>query len=210
LPVRGANLYQQLYVPVEVALNGGDVLTSYPFTGICRRCEGTGRHVRNPGCPACQGKGVESYQKSDTVRVPAGAWDGQRLVLTGEGYPGLHGGAAGDAVFSVAIVCGSDIQREGLNLTGSIHVDFVTATLGGTFEAKILGRDLSVAIPPNAQQGSVIRLPGHGLADGSGHRGELRLQIVLAMPVAAAHLTDEQRRALQAMFADATRRASAN
>jgi molecular chaperone DnaJ len=239
MAVRGANLHQPLYAPVEVALNGGDVLTSYPFTGICRKCEGTsstrfsankcpscdghgqspdgqrcaicagaGRLARSPMCPACQGKGIESYQKTHTVSVPAGAWDGQRLVVAGEGFPGVHGGVAGDAVFSVNVVCNTDIQRDGLNLSMSLPIDFVTATLGGALETKMLGRDLSVTIPPNAQQGSVIRLPGKGLFDASGNRGELRLQIVLVMPKAAAHLTDEQRQALAAMFEDAARRAS--
>jgi molecular chaperone DnaJ len=103
-------------------------------------------------------------------------------------------------------VCGADFHREGLNLTGKLPVDFVTATLGGNFEAKVLGRDLQMTIPPNSQQGSMIRLPAQGLSDGSGKRGDLRLQLVLVMPPAVMHLTHEQRHVFRQMFADAAHR----
>jgi molecular chaperone DnaJ len=82
----------------------------------------------------------------------------------------------------------------------------VTATLGGPFETHLLGRALSVAVPPNSAQGSVIRLPAHGLSDASGNQGELRLHVVLAMPAAVTHLTDAQRAQLKQMFDDAARR----
>ncbi len=238
LPARGANRHDKLYVPVEIALNGGDVPTSYQVTEVCRRCHGmssrftveqcsdcggvgrlaggarcgacagTGRSTRNQWCPTCQNTGSENYWKTDTVSVPAGTWDGQKLVMPGGGFPGPNGGAAGDAILSVVVLCGSDFHRDGLNLTGSLHVDFVTATLGGPFDAKVLGRDLRIVIPPNAQQGSLIRLPAHGLSDGSGNRGDLRLHLVLAMPPAVEHLTSEQRQLFGEMFAEAARRSS--
>jgi molecular chaperone DnaJ len=110
----------------------------------------------------------------------------------------------------VVVVCGSDFHREGLDLTGELEVDFVTATLGGTFEAKILGRNLRMAIPPNSRQGSLIRLPAHGLSNGSGNQGDLKLHLVLAMPLTVAHLTNEQRQLFRDMFADAARRRSSS
>jgi molecular chaperone DnaJ len=238
LPVRGTNRHTQLYVPLEVAMNGGNVPASYQVTATCRQCNGLsaphmaepcascggrgrlhdatvcpacagrGRIRSNLLCAACQNKGVELLPKSDAIAVPAGAWDGQRLVVTGGGFPGLHGGAPGDAIFTIAVICGSDFQREGLDLSGEIEVDFVTATLGGFLEAEVLGRNLRMTIPSNAQHGSIIRLPAHGLSDSAGNRGELKLRIVLVMPKAAAHLTDAQRRIFQELFADAARRNS--
>jgi molecular chaperone DnaJ len=234
-PQRGANRHDKLYVPLEAALNGGHVPTSYQITEPCRQCRGisarfnagpcgdcngqgktihgarcgscggTGRANINR-CVACQNSGSESYWKTDQVAVPAGAWDGQQLTMTGGGFPGSNGGPAGDAILSVVILCGSDIQRDGLNLTSELHVDFVTATLGGPFETHLLGRELCIAIPPNSAQGSMIRMPAHGLSDASGNQGELKLHVVLAMPAAAIHLTDEQRALLKQIFDDAARR----
>lgn len=240
LPVRGANRHTQLYVPLEVAMNGGDVPASYQVTAACRQCNGAsaphmaklcstcdgrarlydgtvcdacsgrGRIRTSQWCAACQNKGIELLPKSDAIAVPPGAWDGQRLVVTGGGAPGLHGGPPGDAIFTIAILCGAGVQRDGLDLTVDIEIDFVTATVGGPFNANVLGRDLSIMVAPNAQHASVIRLPTQGLSDSSGNRGELKLRVVLTMPRAASQLTDEQRRTLQEMFADAERRSPSN
>ncbi|HEY4349741.1 MAG TPA: DnaJ C-terminal domain-containing protein [Paraburkholderia sp.] len=238
-PMRGANRHDKLYVPLDIALNGGHAPTSYQITAPCRHCGGmsSGMSARfNAGpcadcdgqgktahgarcgscggsgranvdrCAACQNTGSESYWKTDQVAVPAGAWDGQQLTVPEGGFPGANGGAAGNAVLSVVIVCGSDIERDGLNLSSELKVDFVTATLGGPFEMHLLGRNLRVAIPPGSAQGTVIRLPARGLSDASGNQGDLRLHVVLAMPDAARYLTDAQRAQFKQMFDDAARR----
>ena len=237
MPVRGANRHTQLHVPLDVALNGGEVLASYQVSETCRQCRGTsarasvmscascagygttydgascavcggqGRMKNAHWCAKCQSKGVEYHTKSQPVTVPCGAWDGQRIVVPGGGFPGVHGGQPGDATFTVVIVCGPGYQREGLHLSGELEVDFVTATLGGGCSAKILGRDMDLTVPANAQPGSTIRLPAQGLSDASGNRGELRLRVVLVMPEAASHLTEEERRRFRELFAIATQRA---
>ncbi|MCX4136847.1 DnaJ domain-containing protein [Paraburkholderia sp. SEWSISQ10-3 4] len=232
-PMRGANCLVELFVPLEAAIHGGEVEASYAVRGPCHPCQergaqcascngsglsvsgmhcvacgGTGRPPASDRCQACLGTGIRTWRKFETVKVPAGVWDGQRLVVEGGGHPGTNGGPSGDAIFSVAIVCSAAFRRDGLNLASEIQVDFVTATLGGNFDAQILGRAHRMTIPPNAQQGSTIRLRGHGLTDRNGFRGDLTLQLVLAMPAAASHLTDDERQRLREMFADAGRRAT--
>ncbi|WP_436025379.1 DnaJ C-terminal domain-containing protein [Trinickia sp. LjRoot230] len=211
LPIRGANRHTQLHVPLDIAINGGQVLASYQVSETCRHCGGTAGQARlktTHWCTKCQGKGFEPQLRSEPVSVPCGAWDGQRIVVPGGGFAGLHGGGAGDATFTVVVICGPGFQRDGLHLAGELEVDFVTATLGGAVDANVLlGRDLHIAIAANAQPGSIIRLPRHGLADASGNRGELRLRIVLVMPKAATHLTDEERLRFHELFAGAARRA---
>ena len=236
MPVRGANRHTQLHVPLDVALNGGEVLASYQVSETCRQCRGTsartavlpcsscagygttydgtlcsacggqGRMKSAQWCATCQSKGVEYHTKSQPVTVPRGAWDGQRIVVPGGGFPGVHGGQPGDATFTVVIVCGPGFQRDGLHLSGELEVDFVTATLGGRFAARILGQDRDLSVPANARHDSTIRLPAQGLSDAAGNRGELRLRIVLVMPDAALHLSDEERRRLRELFAIAAQR----
>jgi molecular chaperone DnaJ len=178
--MHGANCLIELFVPLEIAIHGGEVLTSFPLK--------------------------DRRRKSVTVRVPPGVWDGQRLVVEGGGHPGPNGGSPGDAICSVTIVCEAAFRRDGLNIACEIPVDFVTATLGGSFEAQILGRAHPLAVPPNTQPGSKIRLAGQGLTDRNGARGDLTLHLVLAMPAAASWLTDDERQRLRDIFADAERR----
>jgi molecular chaperone DnaJ len=231
-PMRGANCLVELFVPLEAAIHGGEIDASYPVSGACRQClervsqcgscygsgksvsgircaacAGTGRPLATDPCPTCLGTGVRTYRKSETVRIPPGTWDGQRLVVEGGGHPGLNGGPSGDVVFSVVILCGLAFRRNGPNIACEIQVDFVTATLGGSFEARILGRAHQIAIPPNTQAGTTIRLPGQGLTDRNGLRGDLTLQLALAVPSAASHLSDDERQRLREMFANAERRA---
>jgi DnaJ-class molecular chaperone len=203
-PMRGANCLVELFVPLEVAINGGGVEAHYPVKGPCHPCK---QDVDGGHCEKCLGTGVRSWRKSEVVEIPRGAWDGQRLVIEGGGHPGVNGGPAGDATFAVSIVCGSAFTRNGTDLACELQVDFVTAMLGGAIEAKILGRAVEVKIPPNANSGTSIRLPGLGLADRHGAHGSLTLQLVLTLPAAAAHLTDSERQRLREIFADAARRA---
>ncbi|MGF6261662.1 molecular chaperone DnaJ [Paraburkholderia youngii] len=231
-PMRGANCLIELFVPLEAAIYGGEIEASYPVKGPCQQCQEmgspcmschgsglsaassrcldcdrTGRPPTSETCPTCLGMGRRTYRKSEVVKVPQGAWDGQRLVVEGSGHPGTNGGPPGDAIFSVVIVCDTAFRRNGLNLACDIHIDFVTATLGGNFAAQILGHALQLEIPPNANAGTTIRLPGHGLTHHNGSRGDLTLHLVLAMPSAASHLSDNERQTLREMFEDAERRA---
>ncbi|HTR07369.1 MAG TPA: DnaJ C-terminal domain-containing protein [Paraburkholderia sp.] len=202
-PLRGANCLVELFVPLELAINGGGVEAHYPVKGPCHACQQEGGAVH---CETCLGSGVRTWRKSQIVEIPCGAWDGQRLAVPGGGHPGVNGGPPGDAIFSVSIVCGSAFTRNGLDLACELPVDFVTAMLGGNVEANVLGRTLEVKIPANANSGTPIRLPGLGLSDRNGARGNLTLQLVLTMPAAAAHLTSAERQQLREIFADAQRR----
>ncbi|MGN6316628.1 DnaJ C-terminal domain-containing protein [Trinickia sp.] len=203
-PMRGANCMTELFVPLETAIHGGEVEANYTVKGPCDRCQG---HASNR-CPACHGTRIAIHRKSATVAIAAGAWDGQRIVVEGAGHPGSNGGAAGDAILSIAIVCSSAFRRDGLNLACEIQVDFVTAMLGGKLDVPVLGQPRQVTIPPNSQSGDTLRLRGQGLADRNGLRGDLMLQLVLTMPREAAHLTEEDRLSLRDMFARAQRRSS--
>ncbi|MCP3721772.1 DnaJ domain-containing protein [Paraburkholderia sp. CNPSo 3272] len=204
-PMRGANCLVELFVPLEVAINGGGVQVHYPVKGPCPACE---HEDRGALCEQCHGTGVKTWRKSEVVGIPGGAWDGQRLVVACGGHPGVSGGPSGDATFSVSIVCGPGFTRNGLDIACELPIDFVTAMLGGGVRAKVLGRTLEVKIPANANARTPIRLSGLGLAGRNGERGNLTLQLVLTMPAGAAHLTGAERQQLRDIFADAERRAS--
>jgi molecular chaperone DnaJ len=201
-PMRGSNCLIELFVPLEIAIHGGEVEASYPMTGPCQQCAES-----DSPCASCEGRS-QTYRKSEVIKVPARAWDGQRLVVEGGGNAGSGGGPPGDAIFSVVIVCDSAFRRNGLNLARDIQVDFVLATLGGNLDIPILGQTLRVKIPPNAHAGTTIRLAGQGIPQRSGSHGDLTLHLVLTMPAAASHLSDNDRQRLREMFADAERRAT--
>ncbi|PLZ01261.1 hypothetical protein CY652_17115 [Burkholderia sp. WAC0059] len=213
--VPGANLRRVLGVPLEIALAGGEVMASFFVTepcgvckgasarvtfGVCERCGGRGTRRGGEACRACDGAGAVAqrracgacrqtgtrcYCRRVAVPVPAGTWDGQTLVVKGEGVLGWSGGPRGDAIFSVSIACPPGWFRFGFSLMGDLHVDCQTAALGGPCEVEVLGRRLSVDIPPNCPPGKWLSLPGAALGDASGQRGCLYLRVVFSLPSGA-------------------------
>jgi len=203
--MRGANCLVELFVPVEVAIAGGDVKVSYPVKGPCHPCPAK---KNGQPCARCSGTGISTYWKSETVIAPRGAWDGQRLVVNGAGHPGLNGGPPGDAIFQVVIICDATFRRDGADLACDMQIDFVTAALGGIVERTFFGRAVQIRIAPNTQQASRIRLAGLGLPARDGSRGDLTLHVALTMPAAIHHLTAVEREQLREMFSNAERRSA--
>ncbi|HFC8192745.1 TPA: molecular chaperone DnaJ, partial [Neisseria meningitidis] len=68
----------------------------------CPTCHGAGKHIKEP-CVKCRGAGRNKAVKTVEVNIPAGIDDGQRIRLSGEGGPGMHGAPAGDLYVTVRI-----------------------------------------------------------------------------------------------------------
>lgn len=69
------------------------------------------------------------------AKIPAGATDGTRVRLSGEGEPGVNGGKPGDLYLIVQVeVVDPLYTRDGDNLTVEVKTDMFTAMLGGEVE----------------------------------------------------------------------------
>jgi molecular chaperone DnaJ len=180
--VPGADLKRVLCVPLEVALGGGEVVASFFVTEPCGVCKGACTLKSGHPCGVCRGTGLSAYHRRIIVPVKAGAWDGQNLVLTGEGCLSWNGGPRGNAVFTVRIACPTNWFRVGLHLMGDLPIDYTTAALGGTREVEVLGHRLGVDIPPNCPPGKWLMLQGKALGDSSGQRGRLYLRVIFTLP----------------------------
>jgi curved DNA-binding protein len=125
------------------------------------------------------------------VNIPAGATDGTRVRLSGEGSPGL-GGKAGDLYLIVEIEPDNIFERDEDNLNVEVKVDMFTALLGGEAEVPTLERPVKLRIPAGTQSGRKFRLSGKGMPikSKSGEFGDLFARILITIP---SSLTSEQR-----------------
>ena len=57
----------------------------------CPACQGMGTVIQDP-CKRCKGEGVVIQQHTLQVEVPAGVEEGTRMLFSGAGDAGLHGG----------------------------------------------------------------------------------------------------------------------
>jgi DnaJ-class molecular chaperone len=129
---------------------------------------GTSRRVQLP-----TGKEID-------VKIPAGLADGQTIRLKGQGFPG-PGGAAGDALITVAIAPHPTFERDGANLRLELPVSLYEAVLGGKVRVPTLDGAVELAIPPSTSSGRTLRVKGKGLPSKDG-TGDLYATVRIVLP----------------------------
>lgn len=164
-PAMGLQLDQEarLELSLEEALLGGEQIISLP--------QPTGE------------------SKSLRVTVPAGATEGQRLRLKGQGG-GVPGGPRGDLYLRICLRSHPRFRLEGHDLHTHLDVAPAGAALGGKVRLRTLDKEVSVRVPPGTSSGQRIRLRGQGWPVAGGRRGDLYAEVRIVVP---AHLTPEER-----------------
>jgi DnaJ-class molecular chaperone len=100
------------------------------------------------------------------VTIPAGLTDGQMLRLKGQGMPGLGDGPPGDALIEVAVAPHPLFRRSGNDVLLELPVTLKEAVLGARIAVPTVKGPVNLAIPPNANSGTRLRLKGRGIAGG--------------------------------------------
>lgn len=162
----------------------------------CPTCHGSGKEIKDP-CTKCQGEGRVKTTKTVEVNIPAGIDDGQRIRLTGEGEPGMHGAPAGDLYIHVAVREHKIFQRDPHNpsdLHCELPISFATAALGGEVEVPTLNGKVKMNIPAGTQNGKKLRVKGKGVKSvRSSLIGDLYCHVIVETPI---NLTDRQKELL--------------
>jgi curved DNA-binding protein len=139
--------------------------------------EGTSRYITKDG-------------RRIKVNIPAGANNGTKVRLSGEGERGA--GGTGDLYLIVNVQPDPTFERDGDDLYVEVQVDAITAMLGGTAKVPTMERPVKVKIAPGSQSGLKLRLTGKGMPKlkHKGEHGNLYARVQLTVP---EKLTDEQR-----------------
>jgi molecular chaperone DnaJ len=162
-------------------------------TSPCDACHGDGRLPSSP-CRECRGRGQKAIKRSESVSVPAGIADGQRIRVSGRGHAGEHGASPGDLYVLVRIRSDERFVRDGDDLITALDVAAPLASLGATLELPTLDGSVSVEVPAGTQPGSVLTVRGQGMPSlRGGRRGNLRVVVNIVIP---RHLDDAQRELL--------------
>lgn len=147
---------------------------------LCTGCKGRGAIISDP-CLRCHGRGQQPSEKRITLKIPPGIESGTRLKLENEGRPGRFGGPAGDLFVIVEVEPDAFWSRQGRDLHLRLPVPYTEAMLGLAQRIKTLnGPDLTLKIPPLAENGRVYRVSGRGL-DGR-PMGDLLVTLDIVIP----------------------------
>ncbi|HKS82955.1 MAG TPA: molecular chaperone DnaJ [Candidatus Acidoferrales bacterium] len=165
----------------------------FSVTRTCPACQGMGQVIRD-ACVTCRGQGRMVRDRTLEVAVPAGVDTGTRLRMTGQGEPGVNGGAAGDLYIFIEVKDHPTFERRGADLYCTIPLSITQAVLGASIRVPTLKGEEDFQIPEGTQSGQIFRLKGKGLPNPQGGRGELYIVVRVEIP---SKVTREQRRLLE-------------
>ncbi|HIW95890.1 MAG TPA: molecular chaperone DnaJ [Candidatus Corynebacterium gallistercoris] len=154
---------------------------TFGFARPCTDCDGTGTVIKDK-CPDCAGTGRTTKSRTITVRVPAGVVDGQKVRLAGQGAAGQNGKPAGDLFVTVHVRPDKVFSRSGDDLKLTVPVSFSELVLGGAVTVPTLDSKVRVRIPQGTQDGTTLRVRGHGVRKRNGSSGDLLVTVEVAVP----------------------------
>ncbi len=166
----------------------------FQMNQTCPRCRGTGQTIATP-CAKCAGTGRTPGQRETSITIPAGADDGMRLRVAGEGEVGHQGGPRGDLYVRVELEDDPFFTRDGKNLVCEAPITFAEAALGAKVTVPTLDGVAKLTIEAGTQSGQQLRMRGLGLpAMGDRVRGDEIVKVIVEVP---RRLSAEQKRLLR-------------
>jgi len=118
------------------------------------------------------------------AKIPPGVRTGSRVRLSGQGQSGMSGAQSGDLYVRIEVEPHPRFQRQGDNLRLTVPIDLYTALLGGEVRVSAIDRSVDLTIPPETQNGKVIRLKGLGMPKlrNPDQRGDLYVTVEVELP----------------------------
>jgi curved DNA-binding protein len=123
--------------------------------------------------------------KKIKLKISKGIEEGKKLRLKNQGGEGISGGEKGDLYIKIHIEDHPEYERKDFNLYLNLDVDIYTAILGGKKQIKTIDdKNINITIPPETDNGVMLRLPGLGLSksDSTSDRGDLFVKVNIKIP----------------------------
>ncbi len=125
---------------------------------------------------------VQDGGEEVTVRVPAGAGEGDKVRVAGHGAPSMmSGGPPGDLVITIHVNPHPHFEREGLDLYLNLPITVGEAHRGGKVRVPTPDGPVTLSVPKHAQSGQEMRLKAKGVKRGS-KQGDLYVRFLVKLP----------------------------
>jgi curved DNA-binding protein len=116
------------------------------------------------------------------VRIPAGASEGSRVRVKGQGQPGPFGGPAGDLVLTLHVEEHPYFSVQNGELHVQLPITLGEAISGAKVKVPTADGAVTLKVPSGAQSGQVMRVRGKGLAKSSKEPGDLYVHFSIQIP----------------------------
>ena len=160
----------EVEVTLEEAFTGTTRSLELTQQNSCSTCGGIGVSG-NSLCPKCRGSGRETVSRQLEVKIPAGVTQGSKVK-------------AADVVLSVKIRPHPDYEIKGRDLIRKLPISLYQAVLGSELKfATPIGKEVTLKVPAETQNGKQFRLTGQGLPGAGGKpAGDLYVKLEVTLP----------------------------
>jgi curved DNA-binding protein len=121
--------------------------------------------------------------KPVTVRIPAGADEGSRVRIAGQGGASPNGGASGDLFLTIHVKSHPHFRREGDDLHLDLPVTVKEAFAGAKVRVPTIAGAVQLKVPTGTQSGHALRLRGKGVQRKGRDAGDLYVHFLVKLPV---------------------------
>ncbi len=163
----------------EVTETVGSLFGSFTRIYPCSVCLGTGKVPRN-NCSACKGEGRRRGKELLEVNIPAGAKEGDTIIIKGGGQAGFRGVQAGDLYVQIGVEPDKIFKRMGNDIIYELPVKLTDALLGARVLMPTLDGEKEMEIPAGVQDGDELRLKGLGIH--GPHKGDQIIRVKIKIP----------------------------
>lgn len=126
------------------------------------------------------------------IKIPAGAHDGMKIRLAGQGNIGP--GSSGDLYLNIKIAPHPRYRLEGSNIITELSIAPWDAALGTTSKVQTLDGPVKLKIPPGVSSGQRLRLKGRGLTNKDNLYVEIKIATPKSLSPEEKHLFEELKR----------------
>lgn len=141
---------------------------------------------------------VTTQERTLNVAIPKGVRAGQHLRLSGQGGPGVGGGAPGDLYLEIAFRPHPRFQVDGRDVSLELPLAPWEAALGASVTVPTPDGSVQLTIPAGSAAGRKLRLKGKGIP--GKQPGDLYVVVSIVLPPADSEAAKEAYRALQKAF----------
>jgi len=120
--------------------------------------------------------------KTVEVTIPAGATDGTRIRLAGQGGAGGEGAPSGDLYITLRVRPHPFFRRDGDDIQVDVPATVPELVLGAKIHVPTPDGPATVTVPAGSNNGRKLRLRGKGALRRGGGRGDLYVTLTAVLP----------------------------
>jgi curved DNA-binding protein len=117
-----------------------------------------------------------------SVRIPAGADEGSRVRIPGQGAPSSNGGANGDLLLNIHVEPHAFFKREDDDLHLDLPITIAEAYAGAKVKVPTIDGSVTLKVPAHTQSGARLRVRGKGVTRKGNPVGDLYVHFLVQIP----------------------------